>query len=317
MKFLKQLFILILLFTTLNSKDIKPVFVLETRGLVNDLTLDGKHLYIANSMGTIEIFDLFKQKRIDEIVLPPMYNKFEELVTSKILSVDRLNGKTLFVSTTLKAFREVWLHDGVNLKKIIKTKDKLSIKEARFINDNSFMLGTLSHEVILYNMSDNYKKYSRHLEESTFSDLVISEDKNTMISSSESGRVTLTNIKTGDIINTFESENVDNIYKVDYKNGNIITAGQDRRVGVYLKDSDPYYIQSDFLVYVVGLNPSSNIGIYSSGEENILQTFDLKTKKKKHRLIGHYSTPTTIKFISEFELFSSGDENKVFYWNIK
>ncbi len=73
-------------------------------------------------MGTIEVFDLFTQKKIDEIVLPPVVTLQGERTTPKIISVDRHNGKTLFVSTTLKGFREVWLHDGFNLKKIIKKR---------------------------------------------------------------------------------------------------------------------------------------------------------------------------------------------------
>ena len=298
------------------AKDIKPIFVLETRDLVYDFVLDGSKLYVSNAMGTIEVFDLFKQKKIDEIVLPPMFNVHGEQVTSKILSVDRHNGKTLFVSTTLKGFRDVWIHDGMNLKQIIKAKDKLAIREARFINDETFILGTVAHEMILYDMSDGYKAYRKHIEQSAFSDLALSEDKSKMISSSESGRVTLTDVKTGEIIKIFESENVDNIYKIAYANGNIITAGQDRRVAVYQKDAKPYYLKSDFLVYTAGLSPSGKTGIYSSGEQNHLQVFDIKTKKKKARLIGHYSTPTTIKFVREDELFSAGDENKVFYWKI-
>ena len=316
MKFFKYLFIFLFFSIYVYAKEIKPIFVLETRDLVYDFVLDGSNLFVSNAMGTIEVFDLYKQKKIDEIVLPPMYNVHGEQVTSKILSVDRHNGKTLFVSTTLKGFRNVWLHDGMNLKHIIKTENKLAVKEARFIDDEKFILGTVAHEMILYNMSDSYKTYRKHIEQSTFSDVVLSEDRKTMITSSESGRVTLSDVKSGEIIKTFESQNVDNIYRIDYKNGNIITAGQDRRVGVYPKNSEPYYIKSDFLVYSASLSSSGNIGVYSSGEENTLQVFNINTKEKSHKLIGHYSTPTTIKFIRENELFSAGDENKVFYWKI-
>jgi WD40 repeat protein len=74
--------------------------------------------------------------------------------------------------------------------------------------------------------------------------------------------------------------------------------------------------KSDFLVYSVGLNPNGDTGVYSSGEENHLQVFDIKTKKNLNRLIGHNSLPTNIKFFNEKELFSSGNENKIFYWKI-
>ncbi len=313
---MKKIFLLFLLFNSIFAQDIKPIFTLETRSLVYDFVLDGTNLYVANDMGTVEVFDLFKQKRVDEIVLPPIYTMQGKKTTPKIISVDRLKGKTLFVSTTLKGFREVWLHDGFSLKKIIQEKDELTVRKAKFIDDKRFILGTVGHEVILYDMSDSYKLYRKHIEQSAFSDIVLSEDKNTMVSSSQSGRVSLLDAKTGDILKKLESQNVDNIYKVSYKNGTIVTAGQDRRVGVYPKNEKPYYIKSDFLVYSVGLNPSGTILVYSSGEEHYLQVYDIKTKKRLNRLIGHSSTPTNIKFFNEKELFSSGDENRVFYWKI-
>lgn len=313
---MKKICLILVLFTLTFAKDIKPIFTLDTRALVYDFVLDGSELYVANDMGTVEVFDLFKKEKINEIVLPPVYTLKGEVVTPRILSVDRLNGKTLFVSTTLKGFREVWLHDGFNLKKVIKLEDKLSIRKAKFLDDNSFILGTISHEMILYNNVDSYKVYKKHIEQSAFSDVMLSEDKKTMVTSSESGRVSLIDVKTGKVLQIFESQNVDNIYKLSYKNGTIITAGQDRRVAVYQKNEEPYYIKSNFLVYSVGLNPSGTIGVYSSGEENHLQVFDIASKRKLNRLVGHSSTPTNIKFFNEKELFSSGDENKIFYWKI-
>lgn len=312
---MKKLSVLLILTSMLFAKDIKPVFVLETRALVYDFVLDGKNLYASNEMGTIEVFDLFKQKKIDEIILSSLFAKNKK-ARPKIISVDRLNGKTLFVSTTLKGFREVWLHDGKDLKQIIKEEDKLSIRKARFINDEKFIFGTVGHEVVLYDTSDNYKAYTKHVEQSAFSDMMLSEDKKTMVSSSESGRVSLLDVETGDVIEKFESQNVDNIYKLSYKNGTIVTAGQDRRVAVYQKNKKPYYIKSDFLVYSVGLNTSGEIAAYSSGEENYLQVFNVKTQKMLNRLVGHKSVPTNIRFFNEKELFSSGDENKIFYWRI-
>jgi len=313
---MKKICLILLLINFTFAKELKPVFTLETRALVYDFVLDGSHLFVANDMGTIEVFDLFKKKKVDEIVLPPVFTLQGERTTPKIISVDRLKGKTLFVSTTLKGFREVWIHDGFNLKKIIKQKDKLSIRKAKFVSDDKFVLGTIGHEMILYDTSDSFKVYRRHIEESAFSDVMLSEDKKTMASSSESGRVSLMDVQTGEVLEKFESQNVDNIYKLSYKNGTIITAGQDRRVAVYRPNEEPYYIKSDFLVYSVGLNPSATRGVYSSGEENHLQVFDIKSKKLLNRLVGHNSVPTNIKFFNEKELFSSGDENKIFYWKI-
>lgn len=307
---------LLLFLSTLIAKDIYPTFILKSKGLVSDFVYDNGKLYVATDVGTVEIYDLYKQTLIDEIVLPKLFSAKLEEVPAKVLSVDILNNQLLLVSTTLEGFRNVWLHDGKELKKVIDTKKKLTIKEARFLDKKRFMLGTLGHEVIQYNTTDNYKAYSTHVEQSTFSDMLITPDKKHLISSSESGRVSITEIETGKVVDTYESQNVDNIYKIAYANGTIITAGQDRRVGVYPKNGKAYHIKNPFLVYVASISPSGKTGIFSSTENHYLQLFDIATGEFKERLVGHYGTPTTIKFINEKEFFSSGDENNIFYWNL-
>ncbi len=61
---MKKICLILLLINFLYAKDIKPLFTLETRALVYDFVLDGTNLFVANDMGTIEVFDLFTQKRL-------------------------------------------------------------------------------------------------------------------------------------------------------------------------------------------------------------------------------------------------------------
>jgi WD40 repeat protein len=291
--------------------------VLKSSGFVNDFVIDGTKLYVANDEGSVEIFDLNKQKLVDEIFIKPTLDNLGNQITSKILSVDRLNGKTLILSTATNGYRNLWLHDGKKLKHIIDSKNKLVIKEARFIDEKNFIFGTLGYDLIRYSLNDSYKAYTTHAEESAFSDMELSYDKTLLITSSESGRVTISDIKTGKILNKLESLNVDNIYKIAYKNGNIITAGEDRRVGVYPQKGKPYYIKSNFLVYCVAISPDGKTGIYSSGEDNDLQLFDIDSGKKKDKLIGQDAIPSTIKFFDEVGVFSAGYENSIYYWHLE
>jgi WD40 repeat protein len=313
--------IIFILFTsTLNAqeyKNIKPTFVLYSKGFVNDFVIDKNTIYVANDEGSVEVFNIISKEKIDEIFIDPVLSGRQEWQNSKILSVDRLENQTLIVSSNDTPYRDVWIHDGINLKVLKSRKDKLAIKEARFISKDKILLATLANEMILYNQKDNYKSYSKQTEQSSFEDMVISEDKITFASSSESGQVSIKDVNTGSIISTPAPLNLDKVYQLDYKNGVIITGGQDRRVGVYPKDGKPYYIKSDFLVYSVALSPSGKIGIYASNEQSVLQLFDIKTKEKLNKLVGHYAIPTTIKFYDEKGFFSSGYENKIFYWKIE
>ena len=84
--------------------------------------------------------------------------------------------------------------------------------------------------------------------------MVLSQDKSKMVISDESGAVKVIDVNTSRIEKEYTKEHVDNIYKVAYANGVILTAGQDRRVGVYFTDSgNSYHLKSNFLVYCVGL----------------------------------------------------------------
>lgn len=314
---MKIFLLLILLFNFSFSQKIKPFFIIKTKAFVMDFVIDKSFMYIANDEGSVEIFDFKTLKMINEIILPKLFTTRQEYVSAKIISVDRFKNKTLLVSTSLSGFRNVWLHDGITLKQIISEKDKLAIRKARFIEEDSFIFGTLGHEVISYKLKDSYIAYKKHLEKSYLSDMQISKDKSKVITASESGRVTVFDIKSAKVLNTYESLNVDKIYNVAYSKGVILTAGQDRRVGVYQSKKEAYYLKSNFMVYTAALSPSARLGIYSSTEEGNLQVFDIKTKKKMDILLGHTSSPTKISFVNEKELFSSGNEKKIFYWKLK
>ena len=310
--FLSILFIVNIIY----AKQIEPTFFIESKGLVNDFVIDRQSIYVANDEGSVEVFDLLSKAKIDEIFLDPIFTTKQEWQNVKVLSVDRLNGKTLIVSSTNTPYREVWLHDGKSIKQIVKVEDKISVKEARFVTEDKFIYGSLSYEMILYNIGDSYNSYKKQVEQSSFEDLELSVDKKTMVTSSESGEIVLSDVSTGKILKKFPPLNLDKVYQVAYKNGVVITGGQDRRVGVYPKESKPYYIKSEFLVYSVALSPNANIGIYASDMNSNLQIFDIKTGKKLDMLVGSYAIPTTIKFYDEKGVFSAGYENKIFYWRI-
>ena len=313
----KLLIITTLILSQSFTKEIKPLFTIASKALVLDFVIDGYYLYVGNNEGSVEIFDIRSAQKVDEILIAPNYSAKGTMVHSRILSVDRYNGKTLIVSTTTNGYNNIWLHDGVKLRQIIKSSQKIDIKEARFLGDDDFIFGTLGYDVINYSLGDNYSLYSNQIEQSAFSDMAISRDKKSIATASESGQVMLIDTKSGAIIKEFKPLNLDNIYKIAMQNGTIITAGQDRRVGVYPSYGTPYYIKSNFLVYSVGLSPSGKWGVYSSNEDNDLQLFDTRTGAKKDVFVGHNSVPSTIKFISEDGFFSAGYGYEIYYWRLK
>ena len=313
---MKTFLFLIVLTQLLLSREITPTFKLKSMGIVSDFVIDKHFIYIANSEGSVDIFDLRTQKLVDQIFLNLITSQMNELLPAKILSVDYLDGKILIVSIGEKAFRNVWVYEKHELKQIMDESAKLTIKEARFINTNKILLGTFASEIILHDNKEEYNLYKRHVSQSTLGDIVLSEDKKRVVMSDESGEIQLIDVESSKTLKIFNSQNVDNVYHVAFKKGVIVTAGQDRRVAVYREGYNDYHIKSDFLVYCVGLSPSAKTGVYSSGEESDLQLFDIKSRRKLDTLVGHKGIVTQIKFINEKELFSSARDNFVYFWRL-
>ncbi len=311
----KYLVPLFSIFFLLDAKDISPSFKLKSIGFVNDFVVDGNYLYAANDMGTIDIFDIKKRKIINQIVLPPIISGRDKIIAANIMSVDYLNGKVLIVSMAEGSYRNVWIYENYELKKIVDVEKKLTIKEARFLNDGQIIFGTLGSDVILHDTSEQYNVYKTHVSQSTIGDLMLSDDKSEIVFVDESGEVKILDAKTSKLKKSYNSQNVDHIYHVAYSNGTILTAGQDRRMAVYQDGVKDYHIKSDFLVYCVGLSKSAKTGIYSSNEQNDLQLFNPKTKELGDRLVGHQTSVNQIKFIDEHTLISSDGRYEIFYWN--
>jgi len=306
----------ILFTTTLYSKNIRPIVTIETSGIVSDFVEDVGYLYVATDAGVVDIIDLSSQKIIKQISFEPMEISTGEYIPTRIHSIDRFQGKTLLVTSDISAYRNVWIDDGKELKKIIDEKKHMMPKRAYFTSDGKIVFGTFGSDVSLYDNEESYKLYDTHISESTMGGMILSQDKKKMVISDESGAVRLIDVKSSKVEKVFSSEHVDNIYHVAYSNGIIVTAGQDKRVGVYSENKKSYHIKSDFLVYCVGLSPSGATAAYSSGLKHYLQLFNTKNGEKKDTLVGHYATPNKIMFINENAIISSGDENKIFFWQI-
>jgi hypothetical protein len=295
------------------AKTIYPVATLQASGLVADMVVDAGVLYVATDAGVVDVIDLRTQRKVSQIAFEPMVTARGLVVPRRVHSVDRYKGKTLLVTSSISMYREVWIDDGRHLKKIIDASQHLMPKDAYFCATGKVVLGSFGSDITLYETQEGYKRYERHISESTMGGMTLSHDKTQMIVADESGIAQRIEIATAKVLEQFQGEHVDNIYSVAYANHTLLTAGQDRRVGVYLANRS-YHLKSDFLVYCVGISPSGKLGVYSSGTQNHLQLFNTQEGKKTHTLVGHQSSPNRIFFVSEKTLISTGDEYSIYFW---
>ena len=295
-----------------------PVEQIEINGTVRDMVLDGNSLVVATDMGHIEIYDINGTKKLNEIHIPNIKDFVGDEIPARVMSTDTIDGKYLLLSDSGKGgYSNLHIYDK-NLTQILSAKDREAIIKARFIDADHILLGFLSDEVALLNLKTGKERYRVQLGESKFSDFALNEDKSQALFSCESGVLTLVDVQSGKVIKELKGLNVDNVYRVDLKNGIATGAGQDRRGSIYdVKSGKGSYIAGDFLIYSTALTPSASKVAFSMDEKNSITIFNTSTKSKLAVLKGQRSTLNVMIFKGEDKLFSASDDNTIMVWDLK
>jgi len=324
---LKYFFVFIILFTSsLLANTLQPSYIYKADGSVTDIISRSDQIMVSTNVGAINIFDIKTKKKTTTITIPQIKDFMGDMSDAKIYNLDIYKNKILFTAQASKGYREVFLYENKKLSKIISSEKMLLIAKTKFVDDNTIVFSTLGNEMYLYDYKNQKTiwKIDVKKEEDTFnskfSDFAINKKRDLVVVSDESGDLKIVNIKKAKIIKYLEARNLDNVFKVDFKNNKIITAGQDGKCVFYdlVKNKD-YYLKKKrwFLIYAAGLSPSGDIGAFSSDEENNVTVFNTKTKRKLFKLENNLMTLTSILFISENELFVTTDLNKFNYYNLK
>lgn len=301
-----------------NVFGIEPKDSIVAKGNVTDLIFHKHQLYMATDVGVVQHYDIKTHKMLQEIRIPDIKDFYDEDIKPKIYDIDfnANSSELLIVAQGLHGFANLYIYqEDHQLIKVIDISSKMMIKRASFYQDHDIILGLLSNEIIRYDRTTTDIAYRSQISTYTFSDLCMSTSKERIISSDESGRVNVVNSKDGHLIYTHEGENLDNVYQIDYKGHTIATAGQDRRLGIYLLHPfQSYYVESPFLIYSVGLSPNGSKVAYSADEENTIEIIDVKTKTKLTSLKAHQALISKILFLDEHCLYTAADEPVVYYW---
>jgi WD40 repeat protein len=274
-------------------------------------------LYAATAEGIVDIYDTKTQKRIKTIEVPNIKDFVGDEVASKIYSVDIQNNKIMIASQGKMGYRRVHIYENDTLKEVISTEKSYTIAKAKYVDENTLIIALLSNELILYDIKNDKEIYRKQISASKFSSFALNEKKDMLVLSDESGELELIRVKDAKVIEQFKGQNVDNVFQLDYKNGIIITAGQDRRTAIYSQDGrQAYYKTGSFLIYSAALSPSGKIGAYASDEHNNVTIFNTQTKSDMAKLGSHKATLTMILFINEKELFTASDDEHINYWKL-
>jgi len=311
---MRTVFVILLFITPLFA--LNPHHKYQLDSAVIDMILKDKSLYASTASGRIERINIETKEKTTLLKLEPLINFFDEKYDAKIYSVDlNSRGELLILAEASEGRRRVLLLKGNELKELSQKECKAPYKEARFVDDENILLVTLANEVSLLNIKSRKKLYTKHLSNYTFSDFAL--NNNIAAITGESGDIYLFDYKKHKVLKVLSGANKDNIYSIDYKDDTVLTAGQDRNVGIYNVTTEKYKrIKTDFLVYACALSHDGKISAYLSSEESDITVLENSTLKSLAKLSGHKSTVNRIIFASKSHIFSSADDGQILEWKI-
>nr|WP_321267999.1 WD40 repeat domain-containing protein [uncultured Sulfurimonas sp.] len=313
-----RILIILFLVTSLSAAKInEPVQSMKTSGFVVDLVDNNGKLYCATDASSVDIFDIESKELLEKIKLEKITDFMGDIIDSKIYSVDVLDDKIMILSQAQKGARRVHIYKDNKLNLIIPYTEGLFIAKAKFIDNDTLLLGLLSNDIISYDIKNKKTNYKTQISQSKFSDFVLIDNKTKVVVADESGNLKIHNTKDGSFVKMLGGQNLDNVFQVDSKKGIIATAGQDRKTVVYnINNGSNFYKTASFLIYSVAISPKAKLVAYSSDEDNNVEIFKVST----HSTIGHFGgnkgTITKILFLNEKEFFVASDSTTLNYYKI-
>ncbi len=295
-----------------------PTLSIHISGQAKDLVVQYPNIYIGTTHGKLQVYDMNQNKFIKEISLPKIKDFMGDEIFAAAASIDYIDGRYLLLSDSgEKGYTDLWIHENNITKKLISSKDKMTLVKARFIDRDHILLGFLSNEAALLDIKNKKLLYRTQLSESKFSDFALNNDKSKAAFSCESGAISIIDTKSGKVVKELKEINKDNVYKVDFKNGIVAAAGQDRRAAYYdVSTGGGNFWQASFLIYATGLSPKADKVAFAMDENNNITVFSLRTKAKIAILKGQKSTLNAIVFIDEKRLVSASDDDTVLVWKL-
>ena len=297
---------------------LSPVLEIPVNGTTKDMVLRGNELLIGTDSGVLQVYDYEAKAFTHTVALPPVKDFVGDMIPPRVFSIDKIEERYVLLSESGKGgYANLWIHENNGTTQLLSHTDKIAAIKARFINKEQILLGLLSNESVLFDIPSKKEVYRVQLSESKFSDFALNEAKTQAVYACESGVLNVIDTKTGKVLKELKSVNVDNVYKVDFKQDIVSGAGQDRRGALYdVVMGTGTYIEGSFLIYATGLSPSAKKVAFAMDEKNNISIYTRESKSKIAELQGQKSTLNTILFKDENVLFSSSDDNTVMMWQL-
>lgn len=288
-------------------------YELKLNSNLNAIKLVDEKLLIGLDNGEILSFSI-KDKKIHTITqLAKIKNFYEENANARIYSIDFFKNSILVLSEGDFGSKNINIYKDNQLTSFKLSND--GVKKALFLDENTILLALLGSgiEILDLKTKNTIKKFT--FSTSSLSDIVLNDDKNTLVAGFESGQIIVFDLKKFQIVKNYKNIHKDNIYQLDFKNKTIVSCGTDRKLGI-VKNGEEKSLERDFLIYTCALNFNASIAIFGDNEKNTIELVDtntlqtIKTFQNKDFLLEY------LIFLNDHEFISAGYENTIIFWSI-
>lgn len=284
---------------------IKPIKDIKTAAAPLDMTREGERLCVCLENGAVLIVST-AGKQLASLRLPAN--------AGRAISADMTHDGTFIAIGAQDGNIYLWQHGRLMTSGF---HTQAMIKRIAFDETGHILITLIDGRLISYDWTRKRIIYSVQVSESTLSDSAVSSDKKRIALVGESGIVHILHTINGRQIASYANSNVDNIYKCDYQNGYVISAGQDRRCVIYAPNGTvAARFDASFLVYAAALSPSAQIAAATMDEANTISLFSVKQKKCIAQAKGHSATLNRILFTGEKTFVSIADERHILFWRV-
>lgn len=288
-------------------------YELKLNSNLNTIKLVDEKLLIGLDNGEILSFSI-KDKKIHTITqLAKIKNFYEENANARIYSIDFFKNSILVLSEGDFGSKNINIYKDNQLTSFKLSND--GVKKALFLDENTILLALLGSDIEILDLKtkNTIKKFT--FSTSSLSDVVLNDDKNTLVAGFESGQIIVFDLKKFQIVKNYKNIHKDNIYQLDFKNKTIVSCGTDRKLGI-VKNGEEKSLERDFLIYTCALNFNASIAIFGDNEKNTIELVDtntlqtIKTFQNKDFLLEY------LIFLNDHEFISAGYENTIIFWSI-
>ncbi|MCW1360337.1 WD40 repeat domain-containing protein [Campylobacter sp. US33a] len=287
-------------------------YELKIKSNITALKVSEELLYIGTDRGEILRYNI-KSKILDEILtLADIQNYYEKNIKPSIYSIDVLDNKILLVSEGDFGSKNIWIFRDKNLDKKLSFN---GVKEVFFINEDEILLTFLGANIKQIKLS-NLQERNYNFSYSSLNDASIDKNKKTLVLGFESGVIEIFDLQKWEVIKKINKIHKDNIYQVDYKNGNIISCATDRRVGIVIKNEEKF-IENNFLIYACALSSNGEFGAFSNNATNFTQIIKTKDLTQQIQISNEDLMVEYIIFLNEHDILISGYGNKIIFRSFK